>query len=292
MSILPASFGSRRSSEEEDAPPRAPDEATDNVFSLIPPRAETFERPRFERPYGLHQPLDPDHVKLDALYSRLTDAATDTTTRKEPDFGDLALNARAFDARAEGDTTDRQPSGDRRWADAFDPSPVDTSIFDTSIFDPSAFNSAADGSSRFDTALDPVQSPADRDRPESAAENAAESSAAEPPSPPPALASKTPASNTPASKTPASKTPTGLDLARLSIDDVGRLYWDGKPVEVRRRLTLSRAQVVGTSIIGVLVLVTALGAAVQGTAAAHEWACSRGLIETYCSGARLFDLPT
>ena len=26
-----------------------------------------------------------------------------------------------------------------------------------------------------------------------------------------------------------------MDLSRLSIDDSGHLYWDGKPVEVRRR---------------------------------------------------------
>src|SRR5688500_15594263 len=33
------------------------------------------------------------------------------------------------------------------------------------------------------------------------------------------------------------------DLSRLSIDNDGRLYWDGKPVEVRRRIQMSRAQV-------------------------------------------------
>ena len=32
-----------------------------------------------------------------------------------------------------------------------------------------------------------------------------------------------------------------MDLTRLSIDNDGRLYWDGKPVEVRRRLMMSRA---------------------------------------------------
>src|SRR5688500_15929161 len=35
---------------------------------------------------------------------------------------------------------------------------------------------------------------------------------------------------------------TAMDLARLSIDNDGRLYWDGKPVEVRRRLMMSRHQ--------------------------------------------------
>lgn len=31
-----------------------------------------------------------------------------------------------------------------------------------------------------------------------------------------------------------------MDLSRMSIDNDGRLYWDGKPVEVRRRMMMSR----------------------------------------------------
>ena len=33
---------------------------------------------------------------------------------------------------------------------------------------------------------------------------------------------------------------TAIDLTRLSIDNGGHLYWDGKPVEVQRRLMMSR----------------------------------------------------
>lgn len=33
---------------------------------------------------------------------------------------------------------------------------------------------------------------------------------------------------------------SAMDLSRLSIDNDDRLYWDGKPVEVRRRLMMSR----------------------------------------------------
>ncbi|CAN0273837.1 unnamed protein product, partial [Phaeothamnion confervicola] len=67
-----------------------------------------------------------------------------------------------------------------------------------------------------------------------------------------------------------------MDLTRLSIDDDGRLYWDGKPVEVRRKLMMSRGQIVGVSLIAVFVVIAALGAAIQGSAAAHEWACKLG----------------
>jgi hypothetical protein len=73
------------------------------------------------------------------------------------------------------------------------------------------------------------------------------------------------------------------DLTRLSIDNDGRLYWDGKPVEVRRRLMLSRAQVVGLSLIALFIVISAVGAAIQGSVAAHEWACRLGWVTTYCA---------
>jgi hypothetical protein len=74
-----------------------------------------------------------------------------------------------------------------------------------------------------------------------------------------------------------------MDLTRLSIDDDGRLYWDGKPVEVRRRLTMSRAQIIGASIIGALVAIAAIGAAIQGVATTYEWACRAGWTSSPCA---------
>jgi hypothetical protein len=74
-----------------------------------------------------------------------------------------------------------------------------------------------------------------------------------------------------------------MDLSRLSIDNDGRLYWDGKPVEVRRRITMSRAQIVGASVIGAFVVIGAIGAAIQGSAAARDWACRFGWTADYCS---------
>jgi hypothetical protein len=93
-----------------------------------------------------------------------------------------------------------------------------------------------------------------------------------------------------------------MDLTRLSIDKDGRLYWDGKPVEVRRRLLMSPAQIIGTTLLTLLVLVAAAGAAVQGASTAHDWACRVGWIDFHCPAppappplpppAPRFDIPS
>jgi hypothetical protein len=72
------------------------------------------------------------------------------------------------------------------------------------------------------------------------------------------------------------------DLSRLSIDNDGRLYWDGKPVEVRRRLQMSRAQAVGASIVSVFIVIGAIGAAIQGSLALRDWGCRMGWTTSYC----------
>jgi hypothetical protein len=80
-----------------------------------------------------------------------------------------------------------------------------------------------------------------------------------------------------------SRHPVGMtDLSRLSIDGDGRLYWDGKPVEVQRRLLMSRPQIVGAGLIGVFVVIAAIGATLQGSTAAHDFACKQGWIASYC----------
>ncbi len=73
------------------------------------------------------------------------------------------------------------------------------------------------------------------------------------------------------------------DLSRLSIDRDGRLYWDGKPVETHHRLSMSRRQTVGASMVAVLVAVAAIGAALQGSAAARDWACRLGWTTSTCT---------
>ena len=72
------------------------------------------------------------------------------------------------------------------------------------------------------------------------------------------------------------------DLSRLSIDNDGRLYWDGKPVEVRRRILMSRAQIIGATIVGAFIVIGAIGAAVHGSSAALDFACRIGWNASYC----------
>jgi hypothetical protein len=73
------------------------------------------------------------------------------------------------------------------------------------------------------------------------------------------------------------------DLSRLSIDTDGRLYWDGKAVEVHRRLLMSRGQVVGASLIAAVIVIGAAGAAMQGRSAAYDWGCKLGWFTSHCA---------
>jgi hypothetical protein len=73
------------------------------------------------------------------------------------------------------------------------------------------------------------------------------------------------------------------DLSRLSIDRDGRLYWDGKPVEVHRRIAMSRRQVIAASIVAAFVAIGAIGAALQGTLAARELMCRLGWSASACA---------
>jgi hypothetical protein len=73
------------------------------------------------------------------------------------------------------------------------------------------------------------------------------------------------------------------DLSRLSIDRDGRLYWDGKPVETHHRLSMSRRQIVGAGLVAALVAIGAIGAAIQGAAAARDWACRLGWSAGACT---------
>lgn len=80
------------------------------------------------------------------------------------------------------------------------------------------------------------------------------------------------------------------EVAALSIDDEGTLSWGGKPVEVRWRLVLSGRQVVAATLLGFFLVISALGAAVQGSATAHTWACRLGWTAAQCMPAP--DFPT
>ena len=64
-----------------------------------------------------------------------------------------------------------------------------------------------------------------------------------------------PRSNRPAGVSPVSY----ANMARLGVGQDGRLYWDGKPVEVQRRLKFSRLQIAGAAIVGLATLVGGIG---------------------------------
>lgn len=85
---------------------------------------------------------------------------------------------------------------------------------------------------------------------------------------------------------PASHKPS-MDLSRLSIDDNGHLYWDGKPVEVRRRVSMSAGQILAATVIGLFVIIGGVGAAINGSAAAFEWGCKLGWIRSNCAAPTL-----
>ncbi|MCK1474892.1 hypothetical protein IVB27_08740 [Bradyrhizobium sp. 197] len=60
----------------------------------------------------------------------------------------------------------------------------------------------------------------------------------------------------------------------LGIDNEGRLHWNGKPVEIiGRRLDLTGYQIFLASVVAIFTVVGGVGAAAQGWAAYHDWAC-------------------
>jgi hypothetical protein len=73
------------------------------------------------------------------------------------------------------------------------------------------------------------------------------------------------------------------DLSRLSIDREGRLYWDGKAVETHHRFAMSRQQVIAAGIVAVFVVIGAIGAVLQGSVAARDWACRLGWSASACA---------
>jgi hypothetical protein len=60
----------------------------------------------------------------------------------------------------------------------------------------------------------------------------------------------------------------------LGIDADGRLYWNGKPVEIiGRRIDLTWGQFWIALVVAAFTALGALGAVAQGWVAYHDWAC-------------------
>ena len=63
----------------------------------------------------------------------------------------------------------------------------------------------------------------------------------------------------------------------LGIDRDGRLYWNGKPVEIiGQRLDLTWTQGIVAIVVAILTLVIAAATVVQAAVAYHDWACKTG----------------
>ena len=85
---------------------------------------------------------------------------------------------------------------------------------------------------------------------------------------------------TPLIKIDKSKWPKGVrrigleELDGLGVDRDGRLYWDGKPVEIiGRRLDLTRSQFAVAVIVAIATVIAALTTTVQAWTAYHDMAC-------------------
>jgi len=77
------------------------------------------------------------------------------------------------------------------------------------------------------------------------------------------------------SKWPKDVRPIGMSEADgLGIDPDGRLYWNGKPVEIiGRRLDLTTTQNAIAIVVALFTAVAAVGTLAQGWTAYHDWAC-------------------
>jgi hypothetical protein len=80
------------------------------------------------------------------------------------------------------------------------------------------------------------------------------------------------------SKWPASVRPISMsESGGLGIDRSGRLYWDGKPVEIiGQRLDLTWPQFLVAILIMIFTGIAALGTLVQAGVDYQDWACQTG----------------
>ena len=65
------------------------------------------------------------------------------------------------------------------------------------------------------------------------------------------------------------------NLDTLGVDRNGNLYWDGKAVEMRH-FVFTRGQTLLAALVTAAAILGGVGAAAQGWAAYHDWACRVG----------------
>jgi len=67
------------------------------------------------------------------------------------------------------------------------------------------------------------------------------------------------------------------ELYGLGVDDSGRLYWNGKPVEIiGQRLDLTWPQFIIAVVVAVATVIAAIATSVQAWTAYSDWACKVG----------------
>jgi len=80
------------------------------------------------------------------------------------------------------------------------------------------------------------------------------------------------------SKWPRAVRPIAIDETNgLGIDGDGRLYWNGRPVEIiGRRLDLTKTQTGIALAVAIFTGIAALGTVAQAWTVYHDWACRIG----------------
>lgn len=73
------------------------------------------------------------------------------------------------------------------------------------------------------------------------------------------------------------------ELDNLGVDKTGRLYWDGKPVEIiSQHIVLTAGQIIWAKVFAVFGFFAFLGTAAQGFVSGHGWLCSSSMIAWRC----------
>ncbi len=75
---------------------------------------------------------------------------------------------------------------------------------------------------------------------------------------------------------PRDVTPISVDdLNRLRLNGQDQLFWDGRRIEIRRKLDLTRAQKVVEVLVAVAAVLGGLGGFFSGVADASDFLCAR-----------------
>ena len=83
---------------------------------------------------------------------------------------------------------------------------------------------------------------------------------------------------------PTEVRPIGVeDLERLGLNSENQLFWDGKRIEVRQTLTLTKLQKWLTVIVSVCAILGGLGGFVTGFNNATVFRCGRGIAWLSCA---------